>query len=122
MSSSPLPMLATLGRPPESFSDFAVEAKYDGQRGIAIVDSGAVTLLSRNGADITRTFPEITAALSSALGARSPGARRRNCGPRRGRCAVIQAPSAALAAEPATDLRAPSAGACPVVRLRRPRG
>jgi len=25
------PMLATLGRPPERFADFAVEAKYDGQ-------------------------------------------------------------------------------------------
>jgi ATP-dependent DNA ligase len=29
---------------------FAVEAKYDGQRGIAILDDGVVTLLSRNGA------------------------------------------------------------------------
>jgi bifunctional non-homologous end joining protein LigD len=57
------PMLATLGKPPRRFMDFAVEAKYDGQRGIAIVDSDSVTMLSRNGADITRTFPEITAAL-----------------------------------------------------------
>jgi bifunctional non-homologous end joining protein LigD len=57
------PMLATLGRPPAQFADFAVEAKYDGQRGMAVIDCGQVTLLSRNGADITRTFPEITAAL-----------------------------------------------------------
>src|SRR3954471_16053470 len=42
---------------------FAVEAKYDGQRGIAIVEAGTVKLLSRNGADITHNFPEITAAL-----------------------------------------------------------
>jgi ATP-dependent DNA ligase len=28
-------MLATLGRPPAYFSDFAVEAKYDGQRALA---------------------------------------------------------------------------------------
>jgi bifunctional non-homologous end joining protein LigD len=65
------PMLATLGRPPARFADFAVEAKYDGQRGLAIVDGGRVKLLSRNGADITRTFPEITAALPSAMCYRS---------------------------------------------------
>jgi bifunctional non-homologous end joining protein LigD len=61
------PMLATLGRPPSRFAVFAVEAKYDGQRGLAIVDGDGVTLLSRNGADITRTFPEITAALPTAV-------------------------------------------------------
>jgi bifunctional non-homologous end joining protein LigD len=64
-------MLATLGRPPARYADFAVEAKYDGQRGLAIVDGDAVTLLSRNGADITRTFPEITAALPAAVRQRS---------------------------------------------------
>ncbi|MGY4646533.1 non-homologous end-joining DNA ligase [Mycobacterium sp. URHB0021] len=58
------PMLATLGRPPVRFADFAVEAKYDGQRGLAVVDRGTVALLSRNGVDITRTFPEITTALA----------------------------------------------------------
>jgi bifunctional non-homologous end joining protein LigD len=56
-------MLATLGKPPVQYTDFAVEAKYDGQRGIAIVDGDSVSLRSRNGADITRTFPEIAAAL-----------------------------------------------------------
>jgi bifunctional non-homologous end joining protein LigD len=64
------PMLATLGKPPPRYTDFAVEAKYDGQRGIAIVDCDSVTLLSRNGADITRTFPEITASLPAALSGR----------------------------------------------------
>src|SRR5829696_1068660 len=63
----PTPMLATLGQPPERFKDFAVEAKFDGQRGIAILDNGEVTLLSRNGANITRTFPEIAAALPTAM-------------------------------------------------------
>lgn len=72
MSSRPLsPMLATLGKPPARFADFAVEAKYDGQRGIAVVDGGQVTLLSRNGADVTRTFPEITAALPATVGNRN---------------------------------------------------
>jgi bifunctional non-homologous end joining protein LigD len=54
-------MLATLGQPPKRFTEFAVEAKYDGQRGMAVVDGDSVTLWSRNGADISRTFPEITA-------------------------------------------------------------
>lgn len=61
------PMLATLGQPPERFANFAVEAKYDGQRGLAVMDGGVVKLLSRNGADITHTFPEITAALPAAV-------------------------------------------------------
>ena len=64
------PMLATSGRSPKRFADFAVEAKYDGQRGIAIVDRGSGTLLSRNPADITRTFPEITEALPGAVAGR----------------------------------------------------
>jgi ATP-dependent DNA ligase len=38
---------------------------------MAIVDDGEVTLLSRNGADITRTFPEITAALLRGAPVRS---------------------------------------------------
>ena len=51
MTTSPMsPMLATLGRPPAPFTDFAVEAKYDGQRGIAVVEGAEVMLLSRNGA------------------------------------------------------------------------
>ena len=29
------PMLATLGKPPTRYADFAVEAKYGGQRGMA---------------------------------------------------------------------------------------
>lgn len=63
--SSLRPMLATLGAPPERFAEFAVEVKYDGQRGMAVIDQGSVTLLSRNGANITRTFPEISEALTS---------------------------------------------------------
>ncbi|MGZ4585850.1 MAG: ATP-dependent DNA ligase [Mycobacterium sp.] len=66
----PRPMLATLGSPPDDSAGFAVEAKYDGQRGLAIVSGGAVTLWSRNGANITDTFPEITAALPEAVAGR----------------------------------------------------
>ncbi|MGH3645151.1 MAG: non-homologous end-joining DNA ligase [Mycobacterium sp.] len=60
-------MLATPGQPPSRFDEFAVEAKFDGQRGIAILDHDRVTLLSRNGADVTRTFPEIASALPGAV-------------------------------------------------------
>jgi bifunctional non-homologous end joining protein LigD len=65
-TSRPLPMLATLGHPPSRFVDFAVEAKYDGQRGIAVLGNSTVTLFSRNGANITRTFPEVASALPIA--------------------------------------------------------
>jgi bifunctional non-homologous end joining protein LigD len=53
---APRPMLATIGGPPKRYAQFGIEAKYDGQRGIAIVDRKMVTLLSRNVADITHTF------------------------------------------------------------------
>ncbi|OBB75303.1 hypothetical protein [Mycobacterium sp. 852014-52144_SCH5372336] len=56
------PTLVTHGNPPTPFDGWAVEAKFDGQRGIAVVDGGSVKILSRNGADITRTFPDIGAA------------------------------------------------------------
>ncbi|MCP9276829.1 hypothetical protein NM203_32085 [Mycolicibacterium sp. CAU 1645] len=46
-------MLATLGAPPVRFADYAVEANYVGQRGMAVVDGGRVTLFSRNGADVS---------------------------------------------------------------------
>lgn len=31
---------------------------------MGVIDAGAVTLVSRNGANITRTFPEVSAALT----------------------------------------------------------
>ena len=72
MTTRPIhPHAGHAGRPPARFSDFAVEAKYNGQRGVALVDGDTVTLLSRNCADITRTSPENTAALPAALRRRS---------------------------------------------------
>ena len=67
---APRPMLATLGSPPHDSAGFAVEAKYDGQRGLAVVSADVVTLWSRNGANITDTFPEITAAMPQAVAGR----------------------------------------------------
>ena len=45
-------MLATLGRPPVG-DDFAVEVKYDGQRGLIVVDEDGVSVFSRNGAQVS---------------------------------------------------------------------
>ena len=63
------PMLATPG-PPPSGSGWSWEMKFDGQRCIARVASGEVSLLSRNLSMITSTYPEITAALVNASGGR----------------------------------------------------
>ncbi|CAA0127335.1 Multifunctional non-homologous end joining DNA repair protein LigD [Mycolicibacterium vanbaalenii] len=61
-------MLATLGRPPAG-DDFAVEVKYDGQRGLVVVDDDGLAVFTRNGADVSRTFPEL-AGVRAAIGGR----------------------------------------------------
>jgi bifunctional non-homologous end joining protein LigD len=46
-----------------------VEWKYDGQRTAVVVDSAGTWIVSRNGADVSRTFPEL-AAIGDAFGGR----------------------------------------------------
>ena len=55
------PMLATLGRREDirDEDEWAFEMKWDGVRVIATVVEGAVRLTSRNGNDLTATFPEL---------------------------------------------------------------
>jgi bifunctional non-homologous end joining protein LigD len=53
------PMLAVLGSLPADDKGWAYEIKWDGVRAIAIIENGRVTLQSRTGRDITRTFPEL---------------------------------------------------------------
>ncbi len=65
-------MLATLGKIPSSSDGYSLEFKHDGQRGAAVARPDGVWLFSRNGADITDTFPEISTALAEVL----PAARR----------------------------------------------
>lgn len=65
-------MLATLGKIPPNSEGYSLEFKHDGQRGTAVSRPGSVWLFSRNGADITDTFPEISTALAEVL----PDARR----------------------------------------------
>ncbi|WP_022869906.1 ATP-dependent DNA ligase [Yaniella halotolerans] len=63
------PMLASIGKTAtvaRDESDWAFEMKWDGIRAIATVEAatkdsaGAVTLTSRNGKDMTTTYPELT--------------------------------------------------------------
>lgn len=65
------PMLASPARVLPSDEHWVFEPKYDGIRIIALVTADAVALLTRNGHDKCRQFPEITRALrdlAKALG------------------------------------------------------
>src|SRR5438270_13934924 len=57
------PMLASAGKDVPAGHDWVFEPKYDGIRIIALLSPGAVTLLTRNGHDKCRQFPEITGCL-----------------------------------------------------------
>ena len=62
-------MLATLGAPPRRADGWAVEWKFDGQRATVHIQNGTVTVFTRNGADVSRTFPEL-AGVAAAIGDR----------------------------------------------------
>jgi bifunctional non-homologous end joining protein LigD len=53
------PMLATLGEHPFSDPNWLFEIKWDGVRALARIEDSASTLRSRNGADITKRYPEL---------------------------------------------------------------
>ncbi len=53
------PMLATPGRAPFDDDDWLFEPKWDGYRTLAVVARGHVRLLTRNGNDAGRFFPEL---------------------------------------------------------------
>jgi bifunctional non-homologous end joining protein LigD len=66
------PMLATLGtavsvRADDSSAGWAFEMKWDGIRAIARVQGGVVRLTSRNGNDLTRSFPDIAEAVAGSV-------------------------------------------------------
>jgi len=60
---APKPMLASSGRVEEGY-DWAFEMKWDGYRGIAVCDGTDVRLVSRNGLDMTATYPQVAGALA----------------------------------------------------------
>ncbi len=57
------PMLASLASKSFSDPDWIFEPKLDGYRVIATINLGKVTLISRNGIDITRHYPPIAESL-----------------------------------------------------------
>jgi bifunctional non-homologous end joining protein LigD len=64
----PEPMLATRGTTSDvSDGDWAFEMKWDGIRCLARIEGGDVRLGSRNGIDLTVTFPDVAAALADAF-------------------------------------------------------
>jgi bifunctional non-homologous end joining protein LigD len=58
------PMLATLIREPFEKPGWVYEEKYDGFRILAYKEGASVSLLSRNGKDRNRTYPNIAAAIA----------------------------------------------------------
>ena len=54
------PMMASIGTEIPSGSDWTFEPKYDGVRVLAFASGDAVKLITRNGKDKARQFPEVT--------------------------------------------------------------
>lgn len=55
------PMMATAGTSADlQGSDWMFELKWDGVRGVIVADETTVRILSRNGNDVTATYPELT--------------------------------------------------------------
>ena len=74
-------MLATAIDKPFNNKDWVFEVKWDGVRAIAFVRNGIARLQSRNGNDITATYPEVVDALQESLtGINFVGFRWRNSG------------------------------------------
>ena len=61
------PMLATLGELPTDDDHWAYEMKWDGVRALVAVEGGRITITSRNGNDVTVSYPELR-ALGEQLG------------------------------------------------------
>lgn len=65
------PMLATLGSSSdidEDEDDWAFEMKWDGIRAIATIAGGTVRLATRNGIDVTATYPELAVLATQVRG------------------------------------------------------
>jgi len=63
------PMLATLGKRRPAGDGWAWELKWDGIRALCYVDGGRIRLVTRNGNDVTRRYPELR-KLGESLGTR----------------------------------------------------
>lgn len=67
------PMLATLGDESDldTGDDWAFEMKWDGVRALVHLDGTAARLMSRNGNDMTATYPDLVAAIADSVDAES---------------------------------------------------
>ena len=67
------PMLATLGTALDlnTGDDWAYEMKWDGIRAVVHIEDGAVRLMSRNGNDLTATYPDLVDVIASTVNADS---------------------------------------------------
>jgi bifunctional non-homologous end joining protein LigD len=63
------PMAATLARTPPTGDGWAWELKWDGIRAVGYIDGGRLRLVTRNGNDVTRRYPELR-KIGEALGTR----------------------------------------------------
>jgi bifunctional non-homologous end joining protein LigD len=63
------PMLATAGTLPSDDDAWAYEVKWDGVRALVAVDGGRLRITSRNGNDVTSSYPELR-GLGLQLGSR----------------------------------------------------
>src|SRR4051812_2470565 len=63
------PMLAVAGTLPRDDDKWSYEVKWDGVRALVAVDGGRLTITSRNGNDVTASYPELR-ALGLQLGSR----------------------------------------------------
>jgi bifunctional non-homologous end joining protein LigD len=68
LTSSIMPMLATLAREMPMEGEWTFEPKYDGIRVLAFIAPGAARLVTRNAKDKTKQFPEIVAELQKLPG------------------------------------------------------
>src|SRR5690606_21599651 len=64
-SSSLRPMLASSTSDPPERGEWVFEPKYDGLRVLAFATAEAVALITRNGRDKARQFPELVEALTT---------------------------------------------------------
>jgi bifunctional non-homologous end joining protein LigD len=59
LPTAPQPMLATAGELPRRDDGWAYELKWDGVRALVAIEGGRLTLTSRAGNDVTRSYPEL---------------------------------------------------------------
>ncbi len=75
LPTQPKPMLAVLAEEGFSDPDWIFERKLDGERALTVCGGRRVRLVSRNGKDVSDSYPELVDALEEACGDRGSGHR-----------------------------------------------